>query len=78
MIADKVKPQGIAHTAETWHEYFKQRYLGMDEFVLPNKKTIMTQKSTTELETTDFSEYMAKVESWAMERDIFMDETNPT
>lgn len=78
LVADKVKPEGAAHSAEVWHEYFKQRFLGMDEVVLPNKKTIRTQKSTAELDTQGFSDYMWQVETWAMDRDIFMDEADPT
>ena len=78
LIADKVKPEGAAHSAEVWHEYFKQRFLGMDEFILPNKKVIRTQKSTAELETQGFSDYMSQVEIWAMDRDIYMDEADPT
>lgn len=78
LIAEKVRPEGQQHSAEVWHQYFKQRFLGMDEVTLPNKKVIQFPKSTSELDTAEFNEFMEKVEHWAMERDIYLDEEQPT
>ena len=78
LIAENVKPEGKAYTAEQFHIYFKQKFLGMNEVALPNGKTIMFPKSTAELDTAEFAEHMAKVEQWAIERNIFMDELEPT
>ena len=78
LISDNLKPEGEAHTAEVWHQYFKQRYLGMDEVRLPNKKVIQTPKSSAELDTQEFAEYMAKVEQWGIEHKVYMEEMEPT
>lgn len=73
MIAERLKPEGVTHSAEVWHQYFKARFLGMDEFTLPNKKVIQFPKSTTELDVTEFNDYMDKVEHWASEHDVWLE-----
>ena len=73
-MSDKLKPQGNAYTAETWHEYCKSRFLGMDDVKLPNGKVIHKAKSSADLSTEEFSEFMAAVESWAMEHGVYLDE----
>lgn len=74
LIAEQIKPEGVTHSAEVWHQYFKARYLGMQEFKLPNKKVVQFPMSTTELDTQEFNEYMAKVEGWGIEHEVYMDE----
>lgn len=78
MIAEKVKPQGKIYSAEAFHEYFKQRYLGADDLDLPNGKTINIPHSTADLDTQEFNEYMAKVEQWGIEHEVYMEELHPT
>lgn len=73
MIADKVTPENTAYAAETWHKYFKSRFLGMNEFTLPNKKVVQFPKSTADLYTQEFNDYMMHVEAWANERGVYMD-----
>jgi hypothetical protein len=79
LIADNVKPQGNAYSPETWHTYFKHtyfktRYLGADEVKLPNGKTINIPKSSAELDTGEFNDYMREVETWGQEHNVFMDD----
>ena len=74
LIADKVKPAGAEYSPETWHSYFKLRLLGGDDVKLPNGKTLVLPKSSAELDTHEFHEYAEKVEAWAAERDVFLDE----
>lgn len=73
-IAEKLRPGGISYSAETWHTYMKSRYLGCDDVTLPNLKTIPMPRSSANLDVAEFNEFMAKVEAWAMERDVWLDE----
>lgn len=74
LIADNIKPEGTAHTAEVWHHYFKQRFVGSDEYTLPNKKVIQIPKSSADLDTAEFADYMMQVEMWAQKHEVYMDD----
>lgn len=74
LIADKIRPEGVQYSAETWHIYFKQKFLGVIETRMPNGKTSLVQKTTTELDTGEFADYMMAVETWAQGRGVYMDE----
>lgn len=74
MIAEKVKPEGQSYSAEVWHQYFKQRLIGADEVKLPNGKTHIIVKSSADLDTGEFTDYMSQVEAWAAERDVYLDD----
>lgn len=73
LIAEKLKPQGKIYSAENWHEYFKQRYLGADDIDLPNGLTIHRGHSTTNLDVSEFSDFMMKVETWAGEHEVWLE-----
>lgn len=73
-IAERLKPQGVSYSAETWHTYFKSHFLGCDEFQLPNGKTIQIPRSTANLDRAEFADFMTQVETWAGERDVWLDE----
>ena len=72
-IAEKLKVRGELFSAEAWHHYHKQRWLGSQDFRLPNGKTMLIPKSTADLDTAAFNDYMTKVEAWASERDVWLD-----
>jgi hypothetical protein len=72
IAAAKIK-QG-AFSSETLHHYYKSRFLGCDDFNLPNGKTLVIPKSTADLDAAEFGDYMTKVEADLAERDIFLDE----
>jgi hypothetical protein len=80
LVADKVierDPDGYVRqqwSAETWHIYFKLRYLGGTDIALPNGKTIVQPKSTADLDKGAFADYMMRVEMWAQEHGVFLDE----
>lgn len=74
LMADKLRPQGQAYSAETWHVYMKQRYLGCDDVRMPNGKVIPIPRSTADLGTDKFNEYMYAVEAWANEHGVYLDE----
>lgn len=71
-IAEKVRPGGNAYSADQWHAYAKSRWLGCDDVSLPNGKVLTIPKSSAALDITEFNEYVAKVEAWAAERDVFL------
>lgn len=73
-VADKFKPGGVAYSADTWHLYFKSRFLGADDVRLPNTKVLTMPHSTADLASDEFSNYVTKVEAWAAERDVYLDE----
>lgn len=73
MMADKLKPSGVAYSPETWHTWAKSRFLGCDEVKLPNGKVFQIPRSSADLSTEDFAEYMVKVEQFAAERDVYLD-----
>lgn len=71
-IADRLKVDGNSFDATQWHEWFKKRFLGADEFRLPSGETMIVIKSSSDLDEAPFSDYMTKVEAWAMERNVWL------
>lgn len=74
LIADKVKPEGNQYSAETWHCWAKLKWLGGDDVKLPNGKVIVMPKSSADLDKSEFHDYAEKVELWAGERGVYLDE----
>jgi hypothetical protein len=66
--------QGVIFSSMAWHEYFKLKFLGADDIKLPNGKILVRGKSTADLDKPEFSEYMQRVEIWALEHGVFLDE----
>lgn len=73
-MADRLRPRGQAFSAETWHLWAKTRFLGADDHVLPNGKTLVIPHSTAGLDVAEFSDYMTAVESWANEHDVYLED----
>jgi hypothetical protein len=74
LVAESIKPGGVSYSAETWHTYMKSRFIGADEVRLPNGKVLTLPKSSAELDVAEFNDYMTQVESWAAERDVFLED----
>ena len=74
LLADKLKPDGVQYSAETYHIYYKMKFLGADDVKLPNGKVIAVPKSSAELDKAEFHEYAFMVEQDANERGVFLDE----
>ena len=74
MIAERVTPLQQTYSADQWHEYFKSRFLGCEEVKLPNGKVLQIPRSSADLTTPEFNDYMTQVEAWASERDIFLED----
>jgi hypothetical protein len=73
-ISERVKVRGDTFSPETWHLYFKSRFLGRQEYRLPNGANMMVPNSTADLEVPEFSDYMTKLEAWAAERDVWLED----
>lgn len=72
LIAENVKPEGKSYAPETWHTWAKSRFLGCDDFVLPNGKTLTIPKSSADLDTAAFADFQTQVEAWAAERGVYL------
>ena len=73
-IADKVKVQGKLFNRQVWHEYFKEKLLGANEVILPNGQKRIFSESSAELDTGEFNDYMTKVEVWAAEKGVWLED----
>lgn len=60
-IAAQATVNGKLYPAECWHEQFKRQFIGVIE--LPNGQVV--GKSSTDLTTSEFSEFCDRVEAWA-------------
>lgn len=61
IAAQATTADGRLHSAENWHEVFKQMFIGVEE--LPNGNVV--GKSSTGLSTVEFSEFCTRVEAYA-------------
>lgn len=69
-IADLVKDEsGKLYSPETWHEYFKTKFIGKDVILVDGEPELIA-KSTTKLTIMEFGDYMQEVEVWATEHDV--------
>lgn len=73
-IADGIRPGGQSYSADQWHVYCKSRWLGCYDVALPNGKTLTLPRSTAGLSVDEFNDYMGRVEAWAGERDVWLEE----
>jgi len=73
-ISEAIKPERTQYSSECWHEYFKQRFIGSEDFTLPNGKVQTRAFSSAELDKAEFSEYMTKVEAWAADKGVYLQE----
>ena len=60
----------LGYTSEELHEAFKSKFLGIEKRKTIFGKEYETLNSTTELTTKEFSEYMDKIQAFAMMHDI--------
>lgn len=72
-ISEQIKPQGNEYSAEQFHLYFKGRFLGIEDIVLPNKRIFHQPISTTTLSVGEMVEYITQVEAWAVEHGVNYD-----
>ena len=73
-ISEKWRPAGVQYSPNTWHLFCKQRFLGAQDVVMPNGKTITVPHTTTGLDVSEFNDYMTKVEALAAEHGVYLGE----
>ena len=73
-LADGMKVRGELFSAETWHLYLKSKFLGAVDHKLPSGKTLTIVNSTADLDVAQFSDYLDKVQAWASEHDIWLED----
>ena len=73
-LSEKLKPSGFQYSRQTWHIYFREKFLEAEEVKLPNHKTRIVATSTADLDKAEFSEYLDKVQAWCAERGVWLDE----
>jgi hypothetical protein len=78
MAAEKLRPDGVEYSAETFHLYYKSRFLGSVEHRLPNGSVTSVLNSTADLDVAEFNDYMTKVEADLAERGVYLEEAFST
>lgn len=76
-MSEKLHPKGETYSAETFHLWAKSKFLGATDHVLPSGKTVTVPKSTADLDTAEFSDFMTQVEAFANDAGVFL-EDEPT
>lgn len=65
-ISEKKEVNGRFYSVDCWLEEFKQRFIGIEE--TPSGKT--KGRSTSDLSTSEYNDFMTQVEAWAAENDV--------
>ena len=64
-LADKAWVNGRRYSAETWHEYCKEMFLGYELKAMPDGTELKTPISTTTLNTAEMTDYQNRLQVWA-------------
>lgn len=73
-LSEQLHPGGKTYSPESYHTYYKSKYLGCDEVVMPNGKAIQIPRSTANLDVAEFGEFFDKVQADAAERGVWLEE----
>ena len=69
-ISQQVKDEeGKRYSPETWHCYFKSQFLGKHTMVVDGEP-VLVEKSTTGMKVMEFSEYVSKIQEWAIDHNV--------
>lgn len=74
LLSEKLRPKGQSFSPETFHLWAKSKFLGCDDFILPNGKTMTIPRSTAALDVAEFCDYMTAVEAWANEQGVYLED----
>ena len=74
LLSEKLKVKGETYSPETWHTYLKSRFLGCEEFTLPNGKVLQIPHSTAGLDVGQFADYMTQCEVFANEHGVYFED----
>lgn len=73
-LSEKIRPAHNVYSADSWHLYCKSRFLGCDDHALPGGKSMTIPRSTAGLDVAEFSDYLSRVEAWANEHGVFLED----
>ena len=65
-ISEKKQVEGKYYTVDSWLEYFRQMFIGVEE--MPSGKT--KGLPTSKLSTSEYNDFMTQIEAWASENDV--------
>ena len=65
-ISEKKQIEGKYYTVDSWLEYFRQMFIGVEE--MPSGKT--KGLPTSKLSTSEYNDFMTQIEVWASENDV--------
>jgi NinB protein len=72
-IAEKVKAKdGLYHPLQWWKCMLVDRYLGYDEYLRPDGKTLYVMKHTSNLNVEELNQFMERCEKFAAERNVWL------
>jgi hypothetical protein len=77
-ISERLKVDGHSFTPEVWNEYMAKKFLGAEEHRLPNGELMVVRRSTSDLPEDAFSDYLNRVEEWARDRNVWLQERETT
>lgn len=63
---------GQRYSAESFHKYYAARFIGCEDLRLPNGQTMTLPRSTSSLDTAEFSAYFDRVQADAAERGVYL------
>lgn len=66
--------EGQRYSAESFHVYYKTKFLGADDVSLPNGEVLSLPHSTADLDVGAFADYFDKVQADAALRGVYLDE----
>ena len=70
MVEEQLAVKGKHFGAAAWDEYFKERFLGKEEFELPNGKIITRTRGTSSLNKEEMETYITKLLVWCADHDV--------
>ncbi len=74
-MAEQMRPRGQTFGAETFHLWAKSRFLGCIDHVLPSGKTMTLPLSTAVLDADQFASYFDKVQAFANEHGVYLEDS---
>ena len=76
-ISERLKVDGRTFSPEAWHEYLAKKFLGAEEYRLPNGELMVVRRSTSNLPEDAMSDYLSRIEEWARDRNVWLPERAP-
>lgn len=64
-IAGQAWVRGRQFDADTWKEYYRQKFIGTEEIIMPDNKRFERGISTTTLDVAAFSDFMERIQEHA-------------